>query len=55
MYTGKNWSDIPNRTFYGDKIYHDTELLKDIENTFNSIILTPVKAVKNQAEVIKVG
>jgi hypothetical protein len=49
----QEWNDIPNRTFYGDKIYHDKELLKDIENSYNSRILTPFKAVKNQAEVIK--
>jgi hypothetical protein len=49
----QEWNDIPNRTFYGDKIYHDKDLLKDIENSFNSRILTPVKAIKNQAEVIR--
>ncbi|MBN2763342.1 MAG: transposase [Bacteroidales bacterium] len=49
----QNWSNIPNRTFYGDKIYCDAELLKDMENTSNSRILTPVKAVKNQPEILR--
>jgi len=49
----QNWSNIPNRTFYGDKIYCDAELLKDMESSCNSRILTPVKAVKNQPEVLR--
>lgn len=49
----QNWSNIPNRTFYGDKIYCDAELLRDMEISFNSRILTPVKAVKNQLEILK--
>ena len=49
----QNWSNINNRTFYGDKIYCDAEYLKDMENSCNSRILTPVKAVKNQPEVIR--
>ncbi len=46
------WSDIINRNFYGDKIYLDAELLKYIENSNNSSILTPVKAIKNQPMII---
>jgi hypothetical protein len=49
----QNWSNIPNRSFYGDKIYRDAELLENMENSYNSRILTPVKAVKGQAEVIR--
>jgi hypothetical protein len=49
----QNWINIPNRTFYGDKIYSDAELFQDMEKNFNSRILTPVKAVKNQPEVIR--
>ena len=49
----QNWCNIPNRTFYGDKIYCDAELLKDMESSYNSRILTPVKAVKNQPEVLR--
>jgi len=48
----QNWCNIPNRSFWGDKIYHDTELLKDMTSFSNSQILTPVKAVKNQSEII---
>ena len=46
----QSWSDISNRSFYGDKIYCDAELLKDMEHCYNSRILTPVKAVKGQSE-----
>jgi len=49
----QNWCDIPNRSFFGDKIYHDTELLKDMTSSSNSQVLTPVKAVKNQSQTIK--
>ena len=47
------WCNIHNRSFIGDKIYLDAELLKDIASSSNSTILTPVKAVKNQSETIK--
>jgi len=43
---------IPNRSFFGDKIYRDAELSKDMARISNSRILTPVKAVKNQAQVL---
>jgi hypothetical protein len=49
----KNWSDIPNRSFFNDKIYHDNELLKDMISSNNSQVVTPVKAVKNQSETMK--
>ena len=45
------WCNIPDRSFYGDKIYLDTELLKDMAKTSNSEILTPVKGVKGQSEM----
>ena len=48
----QNWCDIPNRSFFGDKIYRDAELSKDMARISNSRILTPVKAVKNQAQVL---
>ena len=47
----QNWSNIPNRSFYGDKIYLDTELLKNMSRVSNSEILTPVKGVKGQSEI----
>ena len=40
----QNW--IPNRSFFGDKIYRDAELSKDMARISNSRILTPVKALK---------
>jgi hypothetical protein len=46
----QNWSSIPNRTFYGDKIYRDTVLLDEMEKNCNSRILTPVKAIQNQSD-----
>lgn len=49
----QNWSDIANRFFYGDKIYNDNEFFKKVVESKNSVMLTPIKAVKNQAECIK--
>ena len=48
----QNWCNIPNRSFFGDKIYNDTELSKDMASLSNSKVLTPVKAVKNQPEIM---
>jgi hypothetical protein len=42
------WSKISNRTFFGDKIYIDTELQDDMKNNYNSEILTPIKAIKGE-------
>jgi hypothetical protein len=44
----QNWCNIPNRNFFGDKIYQDTELLKNMASSSNSTVFTPVKAVKNR-------
>jgi len=49
----QDWSGISNRTFYGDKIYNDTGFFKDLAINTNSVMLTPVKGVKGQPEVIK--
>jgi hypothetical protein len=49
----QDWSGISNRTFYGDKIYNDAAFFKDLTLNTNSIMLTPVKGVKGQPEVIK--
>jgi len=48
----KGWSNIPNRSFYGDKIYLDTEVLKNTACVCNSEILTPVKGVKGQSNTM---
>ena len=49
----QDWGSIPNRTFFGDKIYNDAEFFKDLAINANSAMLTPVKGVKGQPEVIK--
>jgi len=49
----QDWGNITNRTFYGDKIYNDLEFFKDLAINANSTMLTPVKGVKGQPEVIK--
>lgn len=46
------WSSIFNRTFYGDIIYNDDDLFRKMAETNNSVMMTPVKAVKNQSETI---
>jgi hypothetical protein len=48
-----HWSNIPNRTFYGDKIYKDVEYVKSLEKNLNSRILVPVKAVQNQPDILR--
>lgn len=47
------WSGIRNRTFIGDKIYYSVDYFKSLELTTNSVMLTPVKGIKNQSEVLK--
>jgi hypothetical protein len=44
------WSSIENRTFYGDKIYHNVDYFNDLAATQNAVMLTPVKAIKNQSD-----
>jgi hypothetical protein len=44
------WSNIENRTFYGDKIYLNDVFFSDIKSNLNSVMLTPVKGIKNQSE-----
>lgn len=43
------WSDIENRTFYGDKIYLDKDFFSDLTISKNSVMLTPVKGIKGQS------
>lgn len=47
------WSDLPDRCFFGDKIYFNREFFYELEKKNKSVMLTPVKAVKGQAEVLK--
>jgi len=44
------WSNIDNRTFFGDKIYHDHDFFERLYVTQNAVMLTPVKAIKGQSE-----
>jgi hypothetical protein len=44
------WEGIENRTFYGDKIYHNVDYFNNLTSSKNSIMLTPIKGVKNQSE-----
>jgi len=44
------WSNIENRSFFGDKIYHNTEFFENLYTTQNICMLTPVKAIKGQSE-----
>jgi len=43
------WSSIENRTFYGDKIYLNEDFFTLVQNNYNSVMLTPVKGIKNQS------
>ena len=45
----EDWSGINNRTFYGDKIYYNVDYFKNLAITQNTLMLTPVKAIKGQS------
>lgn len=47
------WSNIPNRSFFGDKIYNDSDLQVGMKKICDSEILTPVKAIKGQPDLAK--
>ena len=47
------WSNITDRCFFGDKIYSNKDFFVELEKEKKSVMLTPVKAVKGQAEVEK--
>jgi hypothetical protein len=44
-----DWSNIGNRIFYGDKIYHNGDYFDNLAVTQNTLMLTPVKAIKGQS------
>jgi hypothetical protein len=46
----ESWSKITNRCFWGDKIYNNQEFFLNLKNDKESIMLTPVKAVKGQTQ-----
>lgn len=45
-----SWNKIEDRTFYGDKIYNNTDFFSCLYRDNNSIMLTPIKGIKNQSE-----
>ncbi len=47
------WSDIHDRTFFGDKIYMNHEHNEEMKSKYNSEMLTPIKAVKGMDNIIK--
>lgn len=49
----ENWSEVENRTFYGDKIYYHPQWFEDFYKHYHSEMLTPLKAVKGMAERFK--
>ena len=49
----QNWGGIVNRTFFGDKIYHDQPYFSQLLTNQNAIMCTPVKGIKGQPECVK--
>lgn len=49
----QNWATIANRTFFGDKIYNDKGFFDKLGQDKNSFMLTPVKLVKGEPEVLR--
>ena len=47
------WSELENRTFFGDKIYNNKDFFSNIKNRFNSEMLTPIKAIKGMTNNLK--
>lgn len=48
----QHWNAFPNRSLYGDKIYHDSAYAQQIRHNHNTIMYTPIKAVKGESTVI---
>ncbi len=48
-----NWSEITDRDFYGDKIYHHADYFEDLALNNRACMFTPVKGVKGMPETIK--
>ncbi len=49
----ENWSELENRTFFGDKIYQNKAFFKAVKQNCNSQMLTPVKYSKGVSDTIK--
>lgn len=49
----ENWAEIRNRTFFGDKIYHNEAFFEALFLEKNSSMLTPIKGIKGKTEELK--
>lgn len=49
----ENWSNINNRTFYGDKSYIDKPFFDKLDQKLNSEMITPVKLKKAEPENLR--
>ena len=47
------WSEIENRTFWGDKIYFVKDLNQQMKENLNSEMMSPVKAIKGMSLEMK--
>lgn len=47
------WSELENRTFFGDKIYFVKELNQHMMKYHNSEMYSPIKAIKRMSEEVK--
>ena len=47
------WSTKVNRCFFGDKIYQNKEFFAEFEKEKNSVMMTPIKAVKGECQEIR--
>jgi len=49
----QNWANLPNRQFYGDKIYYDIEFFDNMAKNDGSLMPAPVKGIEGQPDCIK--
>ncbi len=49
----QSWATIRNRTFFGDKIYIDSDFFQKYSKDYNSEMLTPVKLKKGESKEIR--
>lgn len=47
------WANIANRNFYGDKIFFDPVFFEELFKNKNSVMYTPIKAVKGMSVELK--
>jgi hypothetical protein len=47
------WSEKTNRNFFGDKIYNNQDFFTELEKEKKSIMMTPIKGIKDQCQEIK--